>query len=190
MLPHGRITEGIAEVERALEFDPLSIFTRTWLGLLLWVGREYDRALEQGKILLALNPNHYMGHFVVGAAFQGLGDFNKAVSAHHKATELSGGSPTMLGWLGLALAQRGDTVEARSLLDRLHEMARQVYVPPTSFAWIHAGLGQLECCFEWMNCAVDMRDHLIVPIKSWPFLDAIRSDRRYFALLRRMNLEP
>jgi tetratricopeptide (TPR) repeat protein len=190
MLPHGHIPKAVAEIERALEFDPLSVFTRTWLGLMLWVGRQHHRALEQGRMLLELNPSHFMGHFVVGAALWGLGDFSEAVAAQRRATELSGGSPATLGWLGLALAQSGDGVEARSLLDRLHGIARQAYVPPTSFAWIHVGLGEVDCCFDWMNRAVDMRDHLIVPIKTWPFLDSIRSDPRYLALLRRMNLEP
>jgi hypothetical protein len=39
-----------------------------------------------------------------------------------------------------------------------------------------------------MDRAVDARDHMIMPIKSYPFLDRVRDDRRYDALLRRMNL--
>jgi len=190
MIPFGHITEAITEIQRALEFDPLAAFTRTWLGLALWVGRQYDRALEQGRILLELNPNYYMGHFVVGAALQGLGEFDEAVAAQRRAAELSGASPAALGWLGLALAQNGDTAEARALLDRFHGIAREAYVPPASFAWIYAGLGEVDSCFEWMDRAIDARDHMIVPIRTYPFLDSIRADARYFALLRRMNLEP
>ena len=36
--------------------------------------------------------------------------------------------------------------------------------------------------------AVDVRDPLIVPIKTFPFFDPVRSDPRYRAILRRMNL--
>jgi hypothetical protein len=94
----------------------------------------------------------------------------------------------MLGWLGLALAESGDTAAARDLLVRLRTMASCAFVPPTSFAWIHLALGDTDEFFDWMDRAVDARDHMIMPIGSYPFLDRVRDDRRYSALLRRMNL--
>jgi hypothetical protein len=36
--------------------------------------------------------------------------------------------------------------------------------------------------------AIDARDHMIMPITSYPFLGRIRGDSRYVGLLRRMNL--
>jgi hypothetical protein len=116
--------------------------------------------------------------------------FDEAVAAHRKATELIGGAPLMQGWLGLAFAQARNTAEARAVLERLHAMAAKVYVPPTSFAWIHLGLGEKDDFFTWMDRAIDARDHMLMPIKSYPFLDPIRPDPRYLGLLRRMNLKP
>jgi hypothetical protein len=116
--------------------------------------------------------------------------FEEAIAAHRRAVELSGGSPLMLGWLGLALAQSGETAEARAILDRLHLIAREAYVPPTSFAWIQLGLGEIDGAFTWMDRAVDGRDQMMIPIKTYPFLDPIRADPRFSALLRKMNLEP
>ncbi len=40
-----------------------------------------------------------------------------------------------------------------------------------------------------MDRAIDERDPMIIPIKSYPFLDPLRSDPRFTALLRKMNLE-
>ena len=71
----------------------------------------------------------------------------EAIAAHRKAAELSGGAPVTLGWLGLALAQSGNTAEARILLERLYEIALEAYVPLTSFAWIHLGLGDIDDAF-------------------------------------------
>jgi hypothetical protein len=39
-----------------------------------------------------------------------------------------------------------------------------------------------------MNQAIEDRDHLIMAVKTYPFLDRIRNDSRYAALLRKMNL--
>ena len=51
------------------------------------------------------------------------------------------------------------------------------------------GLGELDEAFAWMNRAIDERDPMMTPIRSYPFFDPIRADPRFEALLRKMNLE-
>jgi Flp pilus assembly protein TadD len=96
----------------------------------------------------------------------------------------------MLGWLGMVLAQAGEVAEARAILTGLEQMASASSVPATSLAWIHLGLGDTDAAFAWMDRAIDGRDPMIIAIKSYPFLDALRSDPRYSSLVRKMNLEP
>jgi hypothetical protein len=69
------------------------------------------------------------------------------------------------------------------------ERAVKSYVPPTCFAWVHLGLGEIDSAFEWLDRAVEGRDQFIMPIKSYSFFDPIRSDRRFAALLRKMRLD-
>jgi hypothetical protein len=95
----------------------------------------------------------------------------------------------MLGWLGLSLALARDAAEAHALLECLRQRATQSYVPPTSFAWIHLGLAEIDSAFEWLDRAVEDRDQFIMPIKSYWFFDSIRSDPRFAALLRKMRLD-
>jgi DNA-binding winged helix-turn-helix (wHTH) protein/Tfp pilus assembly protein PilF len=188
LMPFGRLDEAVAELERALDLDPLGVFPRMWLEVMLGLSRQYDRAIEQGRLVLDIAPSHFIGHFTIGAVYHWAGRFDEAIAALRKAAELAGGAPLMLGWLGLALADSGDQAAARALLERLRKMPASVYVLPSSFAWIHLGLGETDEFFERMNQAIDERDHLIMAIKTYPPLDRIRSDARYAALLRRMNL--
>ena len=102
--------------------------------------------------------------------------------------EISGSPPSMIGWLGHTLGLTGNAAGARALLKSLHTMAAQRYVPPTSLAWIHLGLGEIDSAFEWLNRAVDECDQYMMPIKSYRFFDPIRSDPRFQTLLRKMNL--
>ena len=69
-------------------------------------------------------------------------------------------------------------------------MARDRFVLPTSFAWFHLGLGEVDEAFAWMEQAVDHNDEWVHPLKTYPFLDPIREDPRFLALLRKLSLEP
>lgn len=188
-LPHGLMNEAVAELEGALESDPLSPSIRGWLVTCLWLGHHSDRAIEEARTLLELHPTGHISYFVAGFCYCDKGMFPEAIAAHRKAAELSGGSPAMLGWLGLTLAQSGAAAEAREILDGLLLLARDRYIAPTSIAWIHLGLGEIDEAYTWMDRAAECGDQMLVPILTYQFFDPLRSDARFEALLRKMNLD-
>jgi tetratricopeptide (TPR) repeat protein len=188
-MPVGRLDEAVAELETVLDLDPLNLEARRWLGLMHWWRRNYDRAIEQAQLVLAVDPDYPTAHVLIGVARCAEHKFDEAIPELRKCVELSNRAPVWLGWLGLGVAQSGDVAEARSLLAQLHVAAEQTYIPASCFAWIHLGLGELEEAFAWMSHAVDDRDPMMTPIKSYPFMDPIRSDPRFAALLRKMKLE-
>ena len=159
-----------------------------WLVVMLYLGRHTERAIDEAQMAIELDPGYGPNHFQSGLALCLARRFDEAIAAMRKAVELTG-SPTAQGGLGLALALSGNAVESRALLDRFHTMAARAYVPPTSFAWIHLGLGVIDEAIAWMDKAIDARDHMMTPIKTYPFLDPFRSDPRYL-LLREVNLTP
>jgi len=189
LMPHGRLDEAIAELEAILEYDPLSIMVRVWLAVMCWLGRRYERSVKEIGRVIELDPTNMMGFLALGQALCMQSKYGEAIAALRRADELSGGSPMVLGWLGLALAQSGNFSEARVLLNRLHGIAAQAYVPGTSYAWIHLGLGEIDEAFVWMERAINERDPMMVPIKSYEFLDSLRGLPRFAGLVRAMNLE-
>lgn len=132
----------------------------------------------------------FYGYLAMGHIYRDQGLLDKAVAAHRRAAQVSGDAPAMLGWLGHTLGLSNNTLEARALLQHLYHKAAESYVPPTSLAWIHLGLREIDAAFEWLIRAVDACDQLLMPIKSYSFLNPIRSDPRFAALLRKMNLQP
>jgi TolB-like protein len=189
LMPHGRVEEAVSELERALELDPLSFLARFWLGIMLVLRGHYERGIEEGRKLLALDANYWPARFLIACCYRCQKKLDEALPVQRRAVELSGGAAFQLGWFGLELAESGNTAGARDLLRRLHGMAAQGYVPPSSFAWIHLGLGEVDTSFEWLNRAVDECDQFMMPIKTYDFLNPIRSDPRFALLLRKMNLE-
>ncbi len=190
LMPHGRIKEAIDELEWALELDPLSLLSRSWLSVMLVFAGDYERANGEALRALEVEPTYWPAYLAISACQRYRGNSREAIEAQRRCVELSGNAASMLGWLGLTLAAGGETTEACAVLQRLRDMAAKRWVPPTSFALIHLGLREIDTAFEWLNRGVDECDQLMMPIKSYPFLHPIRADARFAALLRKMNLEP
>jgi len=190
LMPLGRLKESVEELKFVIESDPLSLFNRWWLGIMHYLAGEIHHAQEQAQFMIELDPSYYIGHWARGIFCLASEIQSEAIAELRKAVALSGGVPLMLGWLGLALAIAGEAEEANALRERLSEISKTAYVPPSCFAWIYLGLGNVDEAFTWMDRAIDGRDPMIMPIKSFPFLDPLRADPRFHALLRKMNLEP
>lgn len=188
LVPHGRLDEAIRELDAALETDLMSLWACTWLGIVLVLRGDYERAIQQSQNLLEFNPKSPWGHFIQGTSYLYQRKAEAAVAAHRRAVECSRGLACTIGWLGLTLASVGESSEARALLGQLVEKRKQDYVPATSIAWIHLGLGEVDSAFVWMDRAIAECDAFMIPIKSYKFLNLIRNDPRYDALVKKMRL--
>ncbi len=189
LMPHGRLEEALAQIDAALESDPLSLLIQGWRGVMLALAHKWDQALDQAALLLRHFPRAFWGPYIEGVAHREKKMYAEAVAALHRALAVAD-TPGLKGWLGLTLALGGKDAEARGLLAELEAIAARAYVPPTNFAWISVGLGEYDRAFEWMDRAVDEGDQYMMPIKSYRFLEPLRADPRYRTLLRKMNLTP
>lgn len=189
LMPQGRIDEGIAELEDVLARDPLSMWANHWLGVMLVLARQWARVSAHSRAMIELDPASPWGHWLFAAGCRGLNLTDEAIAANRRAVELSGGWHFMLGWLGLMLGVAGRNREAQDVLGQLEGMARSQYVPPSSFAWVHLGLRDVDRAFEWLDRAVEARDQFMMPIKTYAFFDPVRNDPRFVALLRKMRLD-
>jgi hypothetical protein len=188
LLPHARNDEAMRELEALLQADPLSIITRWWMAVLAHLARRPARTIAEARHMIALEPGHFLGHWALGVGLNDTQPGPEAVGAMQQAHALSGGIPFTLGFLALvsgAAGLRDDVLRLREQADR---MAAAGYVPPSVFMCCAIGLGDWDSAFEWMDRAIDARDPIIMPIRSFPFLDPVRGNARFEALLRKMNL--
>jgi TolB-like protein/tetratricopeptide (TPR) repeat protein len=206
LMPHKRLREAVAEIERALETDPLAVLARGWLAVMWLLAREYDRAIKEAQAVLELEAASPFPHFFIGAAyrqkyfeelvcghpknfenFSGHDFARETVAEHLRAIELSPGTDYFLGWLGLALGVCGRKAQARAVLEKLQRSEH--YILPTSLAYVHLGLGEFDAAFEWFERAIEERDQTMMPILSYAHFDPLRQDPRFAVLVRKMNLE-
>jgi hypothetical protein len=55
---------------------------------------------------------------------------------------------------------------------------------------IHAGLGEKDKAFEWLEKAYQERSEELLFLKVEPVLDPLRADPRFQSLIRRIGLPP
>jgi serine/threonine protein kinase/Tfp pilus assembly protein PilF len=195
LMPMGRLDEAITMLERGLELNPLSPLLQYQLGQYYFMTRKYDRAIEQCHNALELDPSFYLAHLVLGMPYIETGKFDEGIRAFETATKIAQRNPMTLANLGWAYARSSRAGESRRLLIELEDISRKAYVPPSCFAFIYLGLGEIDRCLDWLDKAVDSHDSMIIMMISMHIFhsrvsDLLRSHPRYHALLRKMNLEP
>jgi tetratricopeptide (TPR) repeat protein len=116
--------------------------------------------------------------------------FPEALAELDRANTLLPGARPVMALRGYAYAQTGRRAEALEILRQLTSPSAPRIGTAFDLPALYLGLGDKDRAFEALNRACDNREMLIDYIKVDPFFDPLRSDPRYFALLRRMNLEP
>ena len=187
LAPQGRPDEAAAGFDRVLELDPLNPLADFSKGLFLYYGRRYEAAAVEIRKSLDLNPGFSIARNVLASLYAFQEKFDEALSVAQREVQLSGGRPRLLWMMGLVLAMAGRAEEARRVLEDLQGPGRDSYVNPVHVAAIYAQLGEKDAAFKWVEKAVEERVNMLM-LKASPVWDPLRSDPRYTALLRRMNL--
>ena len=187
----GRLDEARAAIQRAQELDPLSLIINATVAQVFYYAHEYDRAIEQLRKTLEIDPNFAHAHRLLGESYREKAMVGEAIAEMQKAVTLSGGNRGYyLGQLGNAYAVSGRRAEALRILDELMELSQQKYVSPTIFAIVYIGLGQKDQAFAWLERAYEERSAFQPNFMVEPIFDSLRSDPRFQDLLRRMNFPP
>src|ERR1043165_475169 len=103
----GRLDESIAIIKQGQETEIISPVITSTLGFALLFAREYDRAIEQFRKALELDPNHFLSYYRLGHLYSLKGSHREALEAAQKAVTLSGRSTETLAGLGQACAAAG-----------------------------------------------------------------------------------
>jgi TolB-like protein len=188
LLAVGRTREAIAEIERAQEIQPLSLFLGVVLGWVHYASHSYDRAVRQHQKVLEIEPNFAFAHWCLGMDYAQKRKYRLAIEECRKA-RLLGGTRNVLSALGYAYAMAGDKDRAQQVLKELKGLLRTTYAPPYAFATIYAALGKRDEAFDWLGRAYQIHDPGLIWMKWDPQLDHLRSDSRFQELLNSIGLQ-
>jgi TolB-like protein/Tfp pilus assembly protein PilF len=182
----GRFNEAIEESLRAGALDPVSPGVPTNRATLYWRAARFEDAIASAQRALDIAPGQVNALWWQGLAHAGKRDFAKALQSLRRAEALNPG-PMTLGYLGHTLALAGQRAQAQEILTRLRAMSETRYVGPVDYAAVHAGLGDWEAAFKWLETAFQRRNHGVHVLRC-PLFDGLRDDPRYANFLRRTGV--
>ncbi len=93
-----------------------------------------------------------------------------------------------LAALGHACAAGGNKEEAREVLHELIQRAKESYVSPYDIALVHAGLGEKDLAFDWLEKAFAERSVWMVRLRVDLRLEDIHEDSRFIDLTKRVGV--
>jgi len=184
----GRFEEAEAEVEIAIQLDPLSSIILEGRSFLQMLRGHYEVAIEGYRELAQLDPTFYKAYTSMGRAFAQMGRYPEALENLERGRKMVGDVPNILAALGQVCGLSGDRERAHEFLAKLERQSTERYVPQASFAILNLGLGNRQKALDHLEMGCELRELAICFIKVHPVYDSLRSEPRFQALLRRLRL--
>jgi tetratricopeptide (TPR) repeat protein len=90
--------------------------------------------------------------------------------------------------LGVAYAKTGQREKALDVIQRVKQGAKTRYVMTYWIAIQYAALGDKDAAFAELEKSFENRDWFLNRMKVDPFMDPLRGDPRFDAMVERLNL--
>jgi tetratricopeptide (TPR) repeat protein len=181
----GRHDEALVEIQRAEAVDPLSLIVNSVHANLLYLARRYDQALPMCLRAIDMNPYFPEAYEYLKRTYAQKGLYAQSIDARQARRRLLGldtaDSPALRG----AAAATSSRVYWQHRLTQELSESRTEGTRPFEMAEILAMAGDAARALDWLeqSCAAD--DFMTTTIRVDPYLDPLRSEPRFQALLAR-----
>jgi TolB-like protein/Tfp pilus assembly protein PilF/tRNA A-37 threonylcarbamoyl transferase component Bud32 len=185
----GRFDEALVHVKQAQAIEPVSLSIATDVGEIYYWGRQYDRAVDQLRGVLQIEPDFPMARNILGLTYLKTGDFVHAIEELEAARRLSPGPRTM-STLAYGYGAAGSGAKAKKILDELRDLSKQRYTSAFARAVAYAGFGDTEQALSELEIAFVERSDTMAVLRVYPVLDGLRNEPRFKDLLARVGTNP
>jgi TolB-like protein/DNA-binding winged helix-turn-helix (wHTH) protein/Tfp pilus assembly protein PilF len=188
----GKYAQGINEMSRAVELDPVNADRITFLAELLECAGRREEAERQAKMAIQMDPASDMAHGILLDVYEHEGRDSEAMNEWTTLFELHGERQTAAK-LQKIYEQSGYKVAGRAALQEhlahLKKAREKRYVSPYCVARIYAKLGDKEQTLTWLQEAYEQRDVYMpnLPLDQDQSFKLVKSEARFQNLLKKVN---
>jgi serine/threonine protein kinase/tetratricopeptide (TPR) repeat protein len=184
-----RYDEAIKQIKHASRLDPFSLVTNRVLGEVFYSAQQYDQAIEALQRTIEMNPNFSYARLYLGKAYVQKSMYEEALVEFQKEKDISViGDPGPEACIGITYALMGKKREAQNILDDLLERSNKALSVGT-MAGLFFALGKKDQGFKLLEKGYEERNILYWVLRDDMLFGSVRSDPRFKALLKKMNLE-
>ena len=187
----GREAEGLVEVTRLYQLDPLSAYANTILGFFYLSSGRAAEAVEHARQAVALDPGSYLAAWCHSVALCTAGQYEDAALSADRALAMSGRHAWALSTLVSIHAAWGNRERALALFRELEARSKTQYVQPSMLCSAAEATVGLEVAVGIVRQALEERDPLFVIFaRRWPLYDRLRTDPRFVEIVGQLKLAP
>ncbi len=187
LLAAGHQDEAFDEAQAAHRLDPLSLSINTDIGFHHYYSGRYPQALAQLKSVLEMKSDFLLAHLWLARTYVEMGRLDDAFASLALAEPKARGWPVLLAARGYALGVAGRREEARAVLQEMDALSKGSFVTAYGVALVHAGLGEKDEAFRWLEKAFEERSHWLVWLRLDPRWANLRGDPRFAGMVARMG---
>ena len=177
----GRPEAGLDAARRALDALPVDLGENWALGGILYLTGRYEQAVQQFHRTLELYPGYRPAEQLLALSYLMAGNRARALAL---ATKSEAQAETMPeepiqrfdAVPGFIFAVLGEQERARQVLARWTARSETDWVPKTSLALLHLGLGERDAAIRWLEEAKRERDPWLVLVSADPAFGALAAD--------------
>ncbi len=213
LIPHRKLEDALVSLRRAAALKPSAPDIGTQLGRALSYAGEDDAALAQYRATLRGRPAFAPAYWAMGMSAAKKGDLDAARKAFGRLMKLKPGNPAALAGVAYVDVMSGDSSRARVRLrafisDAARQRSQRVprgrkkpsgrrgrsqmtgYVSPYWRALVAAAMKEDDIAFRWLEEGVGRHYPFVAQAAAQPEMKRLLTDRRFEALLGKMNLSP
>jgi TolB-like protein/DNA-binding winged helix-turn-helix (wHTH) protein/Flp pilus assembly protein TadD len=143
----GRFDEALARVQQAYLYDPLAVESRNEALWIYYFSGRMPETIEQCRKTIELEPAAGTPYIVLAMAYAQMGKRAETLQAAEDAIRVAD-YPSGNATTASALAQVGEKIKARQILDRALEQAKRQYVCRFIVATAYTEIGDNEKALE------------------------------------------
>ena len=179
-----RFDTALAEMRRALEFDPLSLVIQAGIGRILHFAGRFDEAADQLGHVIATNPAFAPARIDLALTRMAQEDLAAAREELDRAEQLLGPTSTILLLRGCCAVREGHMGEGREAFTVMRERYEQGTAGADDLALMAAVLGDRPSAMAWLTEACAQRSPFLGYVDVEPAMRALLRDPACSALLR------
>jgi tetratricopeptide (TPR) repeat protein len=177
----------MAQIDSALQLDPLNTLFQDLYAMDLMYARRFDDAIALLRSTLRTAPNDLVALATLRSAYHERGMYREALDVW-KATFDAKGDTEAKAALARGYAEGGYSKALSRVAETLVLRARTAHVTPWQIGTLYTRAGKNDEALEWLEKAYQARDPNIPYLSVDPIFDHLRGDPRFQDLLRRLNL--